>query len=313
MRSDPSDIGQGQAANLAADRFAKQTRYAEPAYFTEETPAAGVEQGNGPTDIPTHYNLDAPYPSKYNLPTGQKHHMAIKQAIRDTTKDVPGVVRTDPITEEEIEYVASMERQGELADFDRYVQTLVDPRKPGNLEWLYKIYPDLIHRQINQVNTDFEFAMKNKLIDMYGINTLEDLHFKYMVDQGKINGPNMAVTVDPGNMYKMGSLAPWFWEMDRESGLKLPFASAKTGRAPFSRQLWSVSDNNQPLQAGRSLHQMASVMQGSATDRAGDPARDRNMHAARYQAQNGLIPAFQRMTLGEAVVPRPAPAVRPAY
>ena len=60
----------------------------------------------------------------------------------------------------------------------------MDPRKPGNLKWLMEVYPDYVSRRIGQVHTDYEFALRNQMIDSWGINTFDDLHFKYLVDQG---------------------------------------------------------------------------------------------------------------------------------
>lgn len=53
-----------------------------------------------------------------------------------------------------------------------------------------EIYPDFVTRRIQQVNTDYEYALRNQMIDSWGINTFDDLHFKYLVDQGKIKGLN---------------------------------------------------------------------------------------------------------------------------
>ena len=306
--ADPSDVGAGTAANLAAQTMASRMRYAEPAHFQAERPlhmpqtdavhpvdyGDGVARASQP-GIPTSYNLSAPYPAKYDLPEPFKHRMAIKQALRDTAPTGTGAVLTYQMGEEEIDYVEAMERQGELADFDRYVSTLVNPRNPGNLKWLYEIYPDYVHRRINQVNQDFEFAMKNQLIDMWGVNTLADLQFKFMVDQGKISGPQMATGQDIGRFYKMGTLAPWFWEKDRERGLKLPFASATTGRRPLNRQGWALNDDQQPYAGGRSIHQMAASLHGASAN-----PQTRNATAAGYQqylgmpTRHGIVQGFNK-------------------
>ena len=101
------------------------------------------------------------------------------------------MIRTDPISDEEVSYLQAMKDQSELADFDRYVNSLVDPRKPGNLKWLMEIYPEFVNRRLSQVHTDYEYALRNQLIDSWGINTFDDLHFKYLVDQGKVKGPHL--------------------------------------------------------------------------------------------------------------------------
>jgi hypothetical protein len=52
---------------------------------------------------------------------------------------------------------------------------MIDPRQPGNLKWLMEIYPQFVDRRIKQVHTDYEFALRNQLIDSWGVNTFDDL------------------------------------------------------------------------------------------------------------------------------------------
>ena len=140
------------------------------------------------------------------------------------------MIRTDPISDEEVSYLQAMKDQSELADFDRYVNSLVDPRKPGNLKWLMEIYPEFVNRRLSQVHTDYEYALRNQLIDSWGINTFDDLHFKYLVDQGKVKGPHLqADLIDQEQGYSAGYLSPFQFKNVRYAGVRLPFASARFG------------------------------------------------------------------------------------
>ena len=168
--------------------------------------------------------------------------MAARQAIRQAaggeegTGLARGVIRTDPISDEEVSYLQAMKDQSELADFDRYVNSLVDPRKPGNLKWLMEIYPEFVNRRLSQVHTDYEYALRNQLIDSWGINTFDDLHFKYLVDQGKVKGPHLqADLIDRAEGYSAGYLSPFQFKNIRMDGVRLPFASARLGRGAAIR------------------------------------------------------------------------------
>ena len=128
------------------------------------------------------YNFGEALPVKYDVPSHYKDHFQAKEDIAAAlaATEAPGsVVRNVPVTEDEVQYLQSMKKQAELADFDRYVHTLIDPRKPGNLKWLMEIYPEYVNRRIQQVHTDYEFALRNQMIDSWGINTFDDLHFKW--------------------------------------------------------------------------------------------------------------------------------------
>jgi hypothetical protein len=177
------------------------------------------------------------------------------------------VVRVDNIGDDEVAYLSAMKSQGELADFDRYVNSMIDPRQPGNLKWLMEIYPQFVDRRIKQVHTDYEFALRNQLIDSWGVNTFDDLHFKYLVDQGKIEGPELRRNPDEfaDDKYAAGFLSPAKWlgaGDNRQPGLRLPFASAKTGKKPTGgARMWELNNENQPLGTGRTTAELGVGMQ----------------------------------------------------
>ena len=45
--------------------------------------------------------------------------------------------------------------------------------------------PDYINRKLQAAHNDYEFQIRNQMINQWGLNTFDDLHFKYLVDQGK--------------------------------------------------------------------------------------------------------------------------------
>lgn len=275
------DTGASTAAELDATRMAYQQAYANPLTFHPEVHwrADAPGQAFGPDQgVPGGYNTSGPYPAKYQMPTPAKERLNARQALRDQAPGPAGPADNkvgtqiiDSISEEEVDYLQGMQRQAELVDYDRYVQTLVDPRQPGQLRWLYEVYPDFVHRRIAQVQQDFDFAIKNKLIDMWGINSKEDLDFKYQVDQGKIDGPRL-YRPPPAydEQYRAGMLAPWFYLRGREEGVNLPFTSAQDGPRPPAQNAWTMADltgaGQQPLSGGRGLEQMAASYWGRAPD-----------------------------------------------
>ena len=194
--------------------------------------------------------------------------MVARQAIRDavstTVAGSEAVPRPYPITDEEVDYLQTMMSQAKLADFDMYVNSFVDPRKPGNLKWLMGVYPEFVNRRLQQVHTDYEFALRNQLIDQWGINTFDDLHFKYLVDQGKVTGPRLLHRKPVDAAYHTGWLAPYMGMTvavaePRPNGVRLPFASDRVS-GPADRDNWVQSDAGQPLAGNRSFHQMAREM-----------------------------------------------------
>ena len=266
-----ADMGHAQAAQLDQIRLGQQMKNARP---LESSDIANREQLRS-ANAPDWYNYAGMLPAKYDIPTAHKERLVARAAVREAAaaQGSEAVPRPDPITDEEVNYVQAMQKQAELVDFDRYINTLVDPRKPGNLKWLMDVYPEFVHRRIAQVHDDYDFALRNQMIDSWGINTFDDLHFKYLVDQGKIQGPKLATMKSPAEGYKLGWLAPsnsWVVGGGKpRDGLKLPFASANYGARPDNPGQWQTGDEGQPLGGDRSLRGIASQVVTSGKENYG--------------------------------------------
>ena len=132
------DTGAGTAAELDATLMAYQQAYSDPVRFNAESNVNNAPFQAG-QEIPAGYNTSGPYPAKYSLPTPAKERIQARQALRATAPTPAagqGTQMVDTVSEDEIDYLQGMQRQSELADYDRYVSTLVDPRQPGQLRWL---------------------------------------------------------------------------------------------------------------------------------------------------------------------------------
>ena len=264
----PANTGEAMGAALYEHDLSARTHFARPS-----VPGRNRLQDQGQeANLQGDYNLNSEaLPVKYDVPSHYKEHFQAKEdllaGIEAGTNQA--VQRVATVGEDEVQYLQSMKKQAELADFDRYVHTLIDPRKPGNLKWLMEIYPEYVNRRIQQVHTDYEFALRNQMIDSWGINTFDDLHFKYQVDQGKIDGPRLERHENISDFYAPGLLSPWTF-MHRAAGptLKLPFASATFGKRPTGGAAeWELSDTNQPFagEAGRNPARMAASMYNRRT------------------------------------------------
>ena len=254
---------------MEAQTKAYRNRYAEPIggddYPNADPTRIGELKANG---LPSHYNVDPAPPTKYTQDSAAKEHFRDKETIiaginaDDAADKVQRVVH---VGEEEVELMREARRTAELENFDRYVYSMVDPRQPGALKWLNEVYPDFVSRRIEQVQTDYEFALRNQLIDQWGVNDFQDLKFKYMVDQGIISGPSLKPTSKTKVNYTPGYLSPWrfpHWlNTTKESeGLKLPFASAQFGKKPENPADWSFEAGQGPLSGNRGSLEYAKAL-----------------------------------------------------
>ena len=220
---------QAQAGNQAAQEQALRIHHSRPTVFE----GAVLEPGSGNE---RRYNEDPAMPAKHSTPSEYKDRLAVKNdLIAELNRDGAagggqGVMRTAPITEDEINFVRQTEAEKRLEEFDAYVQTLIDPRKPGNLQWLMEVYPDFVERRVKQIHDDHQYAMKNALIDGFGVNSFNDLFFKYNVDQGIIGGPMLRREENAAQFYQPGSMSFIPSAHDRPA---LPYSSAASyGHAP---------------------------------------------------------------------------------
>ena len=299
-RSGAPDLGQDLATRLSAMELGQRRHTPTPSNLNPDggRQLLGADKGVDAEDVPLYYNNFDGLPLPYAAPSGQKEHMMLKSAIRQAasqeTKDSNGgVVRVDPITEGEVAYLKSMKDQAELAKFDDYVESFIDPRQPGNMKWLMEIYPDYVNRRLQQAHTDYEYALRNQMIDSWGINTFDDLHFKYLVDQGKLSGPHLANDVGAvGDTYAPGWLSPFNFQSPRKSDsiLALPFNSARVGRRPDPANQWLLNRANRPLGAGTDEGSLARGMYGGEVQAAPSwPAVPTNWATGLFDRSRGSV------------------------
>ena len=277
----------GAAQALEAQTKAYQNRYAAPiggdAYANANDSQRRALATNG---MPSHYNVEPAPATKYTQDSAAKEHFRDKETIiaginaaKAGGSGPDNVQRVVQVGEAEVELMREARRTAELANFDRYVYSLVDPRQPGSLKWLNEVYPEFVARRIEQVQTDYEFSLRNQLIDQWGINDFSDLKFKYMVDQGIIDGPMLKNKDATVSNYTPGYLAPWkfaHWlnTEAEQGGLKLPFSSAEYGKRPANKGDWSFSNANAPLGGSRDSLEYAQALfrkEGTAAQNVGRP------------------------------------------
>ena len=260
------DTGFANAQHVAAYNMAARQNFAAPTVPPERDLPANYQAngiGHGINQAPEYYNYEGGLPVKYDIPSAAKERMQARSAIRKAAAtentSANAVQRIDPITEGEVDYLQAMKAQAELADFDRYFEKWADPRKPGGMQFIMEKYPQYVDRRVKQAQTDYEFAMRNQMIDSWGAQSFDDIHFKYLVDNKKIDGPRLAKHVPLSDFYAPGLLSVWAFT-DKRDGLNLPFASAKFGRRPANPDDWKLDDTNQPLAGGRDTQALADSM-----------------------------------------------------
>ena len=152
----------GAAQALEAQTKAYQGRYAKPIggdnyAEVDATKKTALQSAN----LPSNYNLAPAPPVKYTQDSAAKEHFRDKETIiaginaAEAGSGDKHVQRVVHVGEAEVELMREARRTAELANFDRYVYSLCDPRQPGSLKWLNEVYPEFVSRRVEQVQTDY--------------------------------------------------------------------------------------------------------------------------------------------------------------
>ena len=246
------------------------------------TPHVGTAASTGKMGVDEAATLPQYYPRgithmpvQYGGPSAEKEHMDRLNKLIEVAPQGKGAMRVAPIGDKEVNYLKYMEDMAELAKFDNYVESFVDPRQPGSAEFLFKVYPEYINRRMQQAHTDYEFALRNQMIDMWGINTFDDLYFKYLVDQKRIEGPQLtrAGLKKVDDEYVAAYLAPWRYPRPKigSEELYLPFSSATMGNKPRNPTDWRVARTG-PFRHDQAREQLAHSLFTSADGGTGGRA-----------------------------------------
>ena len=116
------DTGLAMGSGLVDAELAARTHYAAPTVPGPQAAPSGLGAAAA-----ANYNFGEALPVKYDVPSAAKERMQARQEVRRAAGMAgdghPGTVRTDPISDEEVNYLQAMSDQAELADFDRYVNS----------------------------------------------------------------------------------------------------------------------------------------------------------------------------------------------
>tara|TARA_B110000261_G_scaffold82268_1_gene94559 strand:+ start:3799 stop:4812 length:1014 start_codon:yes stop_codon:yes gene_type:complete len=270
----PDTGSQHDAPQLAATQMAYQKHYTRP---TRKMQLTGQEIADErkqmdaqgvPSWMGNYQDDEVPY----DAPTEYKEYMQRKLAATEAAGQFFAQAPNNKtnvnytVDDSEVAYLKSMKDQAELARFDAYVSQFIDPKQPGNMKWIMEVYPDFVKRRLQQVHTDHEFALRNRMIDTWGINSLDDMHFKYQVDQGMIEGPSLSVAPSAVDaLFTPGYMSLWSGGVPDGSGsLARPYSSSMFGTRPPATgdgaKAWQFGAEKFPLSTGNSNKALAKGM-----------------------------------------------------
>ena len=260
----PSLLGGGGGVSSAAGEHAANLQYHEQLYAEPTNPQQ--ETYNIPNNAPNWLNKYPRGNVKFQVPNDEAEYMKNKNLIRSSAPSgAGGALRTDPITDREVDYLKQQKDVSEYAKRDAYIGMFYNTQKPGETMQVLQNAPDHVKTRLAQVKAEFDFALQKRLIDEWGVNSPSDLEFRYMLDQGYIGGPTLQWDPKPpGDIYRHGILSPYAFMQrtyDKETrGVKIPFANSDFGQGKGTMK-GNDTAYNTPLQMG-SDEELAKSMYG---------------------------------------------------
>jgi hypothetical protein len=210
-------------------------------------------------------------PRKYQVPTASKERHMARQAIRVEANKHGAAPRPDPITDEEVDMLQSMQDQQETARFDQWFTAKYDPLRPGGFTETMKMYPEYVRARVQQAATDYELTLRKEMIDTWGPQSPDDLYLMYMFDQGVIKAPQLVRPHQIGSdKYTHSVLSPYNYMHNKQGPLKLPgFGSSVLN--PEGQENIGAFSKGAPLNAaGDGLQGLASAMYKASAEPHGE-------------------------------------------
>lgn len=285
---------EGQASLLARATNNNAARFTPANTGPRNGDPTFVRGEDGNQNIPADYRSAEDFPTVYHRHGNElENQIAAQQQVDSAHEGDDQYVHFEKPGE--VELVMKGKQVAELANFDRYVNVMFDPRNPSSQKFLDEIYPEFKQRRVGQVFQDIEFAIRSQLIDMYGVASFEDLVFLYNRDQGAINGPRLSGANTPSsNGYVAGiglSVLNRLQTSTEKGGpLKLPFSTAQVGSKPSAEAVadggWQLNGQGYPLQYVETPKIFAQNLLGLG-------ANGRPINEANERGQQLLDPQYQ--------------------
>jgi hypothetical protein len=149
-----------------------------------------------------------PLPGEYAYPSENKEKFLMKMdMMRDPNYN--GAVGNGQvnwsISDSDVNVVKDLEDQRRLYEYHRYIDKHIDPRKPGNLEWLMRIEPDYIKMKMKALNTHMQLMEKKIRLQAFGVQDTDDMRMKFLIDTNQLQDHREATNE---NRYVRGFFGP---------------------------------------------------------------------------------------------------------
>lgn len=182
---------------LQKDFTQKQSQFAPPMRFPTVTP-----HGNAAGEVYT------PLPAQYAQPSEDRERFMFKRKLMANPEinavNGQGQVQWN-VSDGDMKVMQDLEASRRMYDYHSWLDKNLDPRKPGNLDWIMRIEPDYIKMKMKALNAQMELFERRTKLEAFGPQNQEDMRLKYLIDNNMLTDGREPTTQ---NRYVSGFLRP---------------------------------------------------------------------------------------------------------
>lgn len=178
-------------------------------------------------------------PGEYAYPTHARDRFLMKQKLKESAALAPtggtNQVLNWSVGNDDMDVMMDLEKARRTYEFHLWIEKHIDIRKPGNLRWIQEVAPDFLSYKMNALDTSLKLAKKKAEIEALGIQSEEDLKFKFMVDNDMLRDGREA---NDTNRYVRGFFNPAYNIPGKPSGWTSLFQDSTTSlQAPAAGEI----------------------------------------------------------------------------
>ena len=217
----PSPEG-SQPKALARDLRTKQGDYVPAMEFNPVVPFGNAEN-----------EIYKPLPAEYaSGPRDDREAFVFKRQLMNDPglNNAEGKARVNyTIDNNDVKVIKDLDEQRKLYEYHRWIDHHIDPRKPGNLNWLMEVEPDYIKMKMKALNTKMRLLEKRIRLEAFGVQDTEDMRMKFLIDNNMLQDGRAATNA---NRYVHGFFGPTYQKPGRPSNFTRMLRDATSFGAP---------------------------------------------------------------------------------
>jgi len=183
--------GRGDARRQARNVLATQISYPK-AKKSSAIPRQTTDNTGAYTGGTRGFGADyTPEPGAYSFPSEQKARFAFRQYVKNSGilapgKDAPNSQMIWTPSESDINLLQQQWDEKKLWNYHQWLLQYVDLREPGRYEHFRSLFPEIIDKQLANMERETDLMNRKKRLNAYGPQERDDFLLLYLLQTGQL-------------------------------------------------------------------------------------------------------------------------------